>query len=200
MSSRTDLPDEESPSDTAPAPGATAARRGIVGLLARLHDWAESGWAGSAVGTWGLLQGSFVPGPADALLLPLGISDPPRAPRLAVWAFAGSFAGGIIAYLVGRDAFEAIGRPVLSLIGVSAANLEASRALFERRGAALVLLSAVSPLSTKAVCLAAGAFGVPLVPFLGALAAGRGARFTVVGAALRFAGGRLERWIRSRSA
>jgi len=197
MSERTEEPSRTIPEPPAEPGGRT--RRGVLGMLARLHDWAESGWAGSAVGTWGLLQGSFVPGPADALLVPLGISDPQRAPRLSCWAFAGSVVGGTIAFLVGRDAFEAIGRPLLSLIGVSAEGLESSRALFERRGAALVLLSAVSPLSTKAVCLAAGAFGVPLVPFLAALAIGRGARFAVVGAALRFAGGRLERWIRSRA-
>ncbi|MGZ8375758.1 MAG: YqaA family protein [Gemmatirosa sp.] len=166
-------------------------RRALLALLARLHRWAESGHAGSAVCTWNALQGSVVPGPSEALLLPLGVADPRRAPHLALMAAIGSTAGGLIAYAIGVYAFESIGWPLVSFFGMSAERWASLEGLFLRRGALLVLLSTMSPLSTKLVCIGGGAFGVPFLPFLGALAAGRAARFAIIGLVLRFAGDRL---------
>ena len=166
-------------------------RRWFVHLFAMFHRWAESGWAGGAVGTWGLLQGSVVPGPSDALLVPFGLSDPRRAFRLAAWAVVGATLGGLVAYAIGLFAFDDIGRPLLGLVGVSEATLEKSRGMFERQGWMLVALSAISPLPTKAVCLAAGSFGVPAWQFAAGLVAGRATRFLVLATVIRFAGERL---------
>jgi membrane protein YqaA with SNARE-associated domain len=166
----------------------------LVRLLAVFHRWAESGWAGSAVGGWAFLQGSVVPGPSDVLLLPLGLSDPKRVYRLALWATVGATLGGIVAYAIGALAFEEVGRPLLNLVGVGAGTLERSRALFERRGWMIVAASAISPLSTKAVCLAAGSFGVPPWQFAAGLLLGRAARFFGVATLVLFAG----EWLRAR--
>ena len=173
----------------ASAPGRL--RRGLVALLARLHRWAESGHAGSAVCTWNCLQGAVVPGPSEALFLPLGLADPKRAPHLALMAAIGATAGGLIAYAIGVYAFDSIGMPLVSLLGVSPERWASMEGLFLRRGALLVLLSTMSPLSTKLVCIGGGAFGVPFLPFLGALAVGRAARFAIIGLIVRFAGDRL---------
>lgn len=158
---------------------------------AALHRWAESGWAGHAVGTWSAMQGSVVPGPSEALLAPLSIADPRRAYTLALWATAGAFVGGCLAYLVGATAFDTVGTSILGWVGVSPATVEARRGDFERHGWLLVALSTVTPLPTKIVCLAAGAFGVPLGAFCVALLFGRGARFAVVATLCRIAGARL---------
>ena len=166
-------------------------RRALVALVARLHRWAESGSAGSAVCTWSCLQGSVGPGPSEALFLPLGLADPRRALRLAAWAAVGAIAGGLIAYGIGRYAFDSVGHPLLSLLGMSDDRWRSRASLFHRRGALLVLLSTVSPLSTKLVCIGAGAFGVPFAPYLLALALGRVGRFGVLGLVVRFAGDRL---------
>jgi membrane protein YqaA with SNARE-associated domain len=189
-----------------PAPAAAAAperrggpvRRALVSLLARLHGWAESGHAGSAVCTWNALQGSVVPGPSEALLIPLGVADPPRAPRLALWAALGATAGGLIAYAIGLYAFDSVGRPLVSLLGVSDARWASLEGLFRRHGAMLVLLSTMSPLSTKFVCIGAGTFGVPFAPFVLALGAGRLGRFGLVGLLLRFAGAAVLGWLERR--
>lgn len=160
-------------------------------VYASLHRWAESGWAGSAVGTWSVLQGSVVPGPSEALLGPLALADPPRAYRLAAWATAGAFVGGCIAYGIGSSAFDSLGVSILHFVGVSPAAVEARRGEFERHGWAFVALSTVSPLPTKIVCLAAGAFGVPVWSFAAALLVGRGVRFAVVATLCRVAGARI---------
>ncbi len=132
-----------------------------------------------------------MPGPSEALFLPLGLADPRRALRLAAWAAVGAIAGGLIAFGIGRYAFEGVGRPLLGLFGVSDARWASLAGLFRRHGAALVLLSTVSPLSTKFVCMGAGTFGVPFAPYLAALAFGRIGRFGVLGLVVRYAGDRL---------
>jgi hypothetical protein len=58
-----------------------------------------------------------------------------------------------------------------------------------------VVLSTLSPLSTKFVSIGAGTFGVPFGPFALALGAGRLGRFGVVGLVLRFAGARVVAWL-----
>lgn len=168
-------------------------------MFALFHRWAESGWGGAAVGGWGFLQASVVPGPTDTVFVPLGLADPPRVFRLALWATAGATLGGLVAYTVGVSGFEQLGRPFLELLGVSERALEASHATFARRGWLLVLLSTISPLSSKVVCLAAGAFGVPIWQFAPALLAGRALRYFTIALLLRYAGPRLLQIIARRA-
>ena len=174
-------------------------RRALVGILARLHGWAESGHAGGAVCTWNALQGSVVPGPSEGLLVPLGVADPARALGLALWAALGATLGGLAAYGIGAYAFESVGRPLVSLFGVTPVRWASLEGLFRRHGALLVVLSTVSPLSTKFVCIGAGTFGVPFAPFALALGAGRLGRFAAVGLVLRFAGARVVGWLERRT-
>jgi membrane protein YqaA with SNARE-associated domain len=162
-------------------------------LILILHRWAESGWAGSAVGAWGVLQGSVVPGPSDALFVPLGLADPPRVWRLTPWAIGGAVLGGLIAYEIGARALEQVGLPLFRLIGAGPAELIAIERQFAARGWLFVILSTVTPISTKLMCIAAGAFGVPLGEFALALTAGRTLRFLVMGALVIYAGERLTR-------
>lgn len=172
-------------------PGGGWLSRLIYRVLRLCHRWAESGWGGPAVGSWGFLQASLVPGPTDTLLVPLGLSDPGRVFRLAAWATLGATLGGVAAYLIGVHGFDALGRPMLEFMGVSERTLVASQDAFARRGWIFVLLSTVSPLSSKVVCLAAGAFGVPIWQFAPALLAGRMVRYFAIAAVLRYAGPRV---------
>jgi len=171
----------------------------LLRLVAALHRWAESGWAGAATATFELLQGSILPGPSAVVFAPLAIADPPRAPRLALWALAGAVAGGCIAYAIGAHAFDALGRPMLSALGVTEARMAASEAAFARHGWWLVFLSTITPLSTKLTCVAAGAFGLPVVQFFPALLVGRAIRFAVLTLLLRFAGERLAERLKRRT-
>ena len=174
--------------------GASRIRSRVPGVLARLHRWAESGWGSAATGTWGFLQGSLVPGPSEAMLIPLGLSDPPRAPRLALWAALGATVGGALAYVVGASALELLRVP-LDAIGISASVLERERSRFDQWGWWLIFASTMSPLSTKIVCIAAGAFGYPFAPFLAAIGIGRTLRFLGVGVGLLLFGERISAWL-----
>jgi len=173
-------------------------RRALVSLIARLHRWAESGSAGPAVCVWGAMQGSVVPGPSEAVFLPLGLADPPRALHLAAWATLGATVGGLAAFAIGAYAFDSMGAPLLGLFGMGPARLATLESLFARHGAALIVFSTLTPISTKLVCIAAGAFAVPFPEFALALLAGRAARFLVIGLILRFAGEKLMRRLERR--
>lgn len=169
-----------------------------VRLVAVLHRWAESGWAGPATGVWTFLQSSVVIGPADLLLVPLGLSDPRRVYRLALWSVAGATLGAIVAFALGALAFESV-QPLLGWMGVGPEELERSRELFDEHGWLFVALSTVTPISTKLVCIAAGAFGVPFPHFVVAVFLGRATRFLVIATLVRFAGERLVRILERRT-
>ncbi len=140
--------------------------------------------------TWGVLQGSVLMGPADALLAPLGLSDPRTVFSLAVCAIIGSTLGGLIAFGIGAFAFDGIGVPLLHLIGAGPQELASIQALFAERGWMVVLLSWVTPVPAKVVSMAAGAFGMPFAQFSLALLGARTSRTFVVAMLLRFAGAR----------
>jgi membrane protein YqaA with SNARE-associated domain len=166
--------------------------------LAQLHRLAEAGWAATAVGAWAFLQASVVPGPVDAVLVPLGLADPKRAWRFAWSALCGSVLGALVAYTIGTLAFESVGQVVLGWVGVSGPEIEHFRALFKEKGLWLVLLGTVTPLPIKLVSIAAGAFGVPIIPFAATILVGRGLRFAVVAAVVHYFGDRAERYIERR--
>ena len=137
-----------------------------------------------------------MPGPADALLVPLGLADPPKVYRLALWALAGSVAGGCVAYLAGAYGFQEIVAPVLGFFGIDPRELASFRTLFARHGWMLVVASSVSPFPSKLVSVSAGAFGIPFPLFALALGLGRAVRFFTIAVLIHFAGERIARWWR----
>jgi membrane protein YqaA with SNARE-associated domain len=165
-------------------------------VLAKLHQWAESGWAGPATAGWTYAQGAALPGPADALLVPFGLADPRRVYRLALWALAGSTLGGITAYLAGAFAFQEVVAPVLGIFGIDPSELASFRTMFARHGWMLVVVSSVSPFPSKLVSVSAGAFGIPFPVFALALGLGRAVRFFTIAVLIHLAGERIERWWR----
>ena len=165
-------------------------------ILAVLHRWAESGWAGPATAGWTFAQGSVVPGPADALLVPFGLADPRRVYRLAGWALAGSTLGGITAYAAGAFAFPEVVAPLLGFFGIDPRELATVRAWLVRYGWLFVVGSSISPVPSKLVSVSAGAFGIPFPIFALALAAGRAARFFTIAVLIHLAGERIGRWWR----
>jgi membrane protein YqaA with SNARE-associated domain len=189
-------PPPAAPADRrARAPLARLRRRGVA-LVSALHRWAESGWAHPAAGSWGLLQGSVVPGPSEALLIPLGLADARRAYSLALWTLAGSVLGGMVAYGIGAIAFQGNAATGIGIAGMDAARMDRMRELIAARGWVVVLLAAGVPVigSAKVVSFAAGAFGIPFLPFSLALLAARGIRYLVVALLIHLAGERVESW------
>lgn len=151
----------------------------------------------NATATWGFAQSVIVPGPDFALLIPLGLADPKRVFSFALWTTVGSFFGALAAYSIGVFAFERFAIPLLSLVGVGTHSIQNAREMFAEHTLLVVLVGCMGlvPVPAKVMSMAAGGFGVPLLPFALVILVGRGARFFIVAAIIRFAGLRLVGWI-----
>ena len=160
---------------------------------AAVERFAHARGALPATFTWNLAQGSVVPGPVELLLVPLALADPPRAWRIALAATAGSVLGGCIAWWLGAAAFETVGRPLLGHLGLTDATLIRATALMTQYGWLFIVGSTLTPFSTKAVSISAGAAGMPLPVFAVALLAGRATRFAIDVVLLRASAGMLHR-------
>ncbi len=143
---------------------------------------------------WNLAQGSVVPGPAELVFLPLALADPRRAWVLALAAASGSVLGGCAAYWLGAVAFLAVGKPLLAVLGVGEDTLVRAMAMMTQHGWWFILGSTLTPLSTKAVSIGAGAVGMPFPVFALALGVGRALRFSLDAILVRATAGPLQRW------
>ena len=162
-------------------------------LLAAVERFAHARGAIPAVFLWNFGQSSVVPGPAELLLVPLAIADPPRAWKLAAAAVTGSVLGACVAYWLGAAAFATIGRPMLEFLGVSHETLNNAMLMMATHGVLFVIGSTLTPLSTKAVSIGAGAVAMPFPAFLLAIVVGRTLRFSIDALLIRASAGVLHR-------
>lgn len=152
-------------------------------------------WAGHRHAPWYLgglsfAESSFFPVPPDVMLAPMTLARPERAWKYAALTTAASVAGGVLGYLIGYFALEAV-TPMLHRAGWWAHYLTA-RAWFVEWGVWVVFLAGFSPIPYKVFTIASGAAALALAPFIAASAAGRGARFFLVAALVRWLGPRVE--------
>ncbi len=131
----------------------------------------------------------------DGLLIPFGLTDPPKVWRFAWAAVLGSVLGTLVSYAIGVFAFDSVGQVVLGWAGLGPSAVETLRGAFRAKGWLLVLVSTWTPVSIKLISISAGAFGVPVWTFMLAIFLGRGLRFLTVAAVVHFFGDRVERWV-----
>ena len=172
-------------------------RRWLLHLVAVLRRWAESGRARSATATWGFVQSSIIAGPPDALIIPLGLTDPKRVFSFAFWTTVGSFFGALAAFFIGVFAFEKLGIPLFSLIGVSTNTIQHARDMFVEHTSLIVLAGSLGllPVPANVMSIVSGGLGVPLSLFAPVFLFGRSTRFFIVAIIIRFAGSRIVGWI-----
>ncbi len=171
----------------------------LLRLLDRLHGLAASGWGRSAAAAWAFLQGSVVPGPLGAVLVPLGLADPSRVFSLARWSAAGATLGGGVAYALGAFAFEGVGE-ALRVVGIDPAAVAGMRGLFAEHGGWVIAAAGIVPfLPAKVVAIGAGFAGYPFLPFIAILAVARSARFAIVAVVVRYGGEHLLSQLKRRT-
>lgn len=169
-----------------------------MGLFGGLYAWTVR-WAAHPRAPWALgglsaAESSFFPIPPDALLMPMSLARPERALRFAAIATLASVLGGLLGY--------ALGGVVLSLVApwIEAAGYAPAYATgvewAREWGFWVMLVAGFSPIPYKVFTIAAGATGIPLIPFVAASLIGRGARFFLVAGAIAWGGPRLEPWLR----
>jgi len=158
-------------------------------MLNRLYDWTLS-LARSEAAEWWLGVIAFVESsvfliPADVLFIPMAIARPARAYRYALIATIASVAGGIVGWLIGYYAFEALAVPILRFYN----GLDAFEHLKQSWGDSVLLLLVTSGLAhlppIKVVTILSGVVHVDIWLFIGSAILARGARFYALGWALK---------------
>lgn len=159
-------------------------------LYERVMRWSRHRHAEWYLGAMSFAESSFFPIPVDVMLAPMCMARPERSWRFAMNASLLSVAGGIAGYGIGYLAFEAI-EPWLRDSHYWGAY-ETARQWFDDYGFWTVFVAGFSPIPYKVFTIAAGVAALNFPAFVLASVIGRGARFFLVAAVVRYAGVRYE--------
>ncbi|MCP5418904.1 MAG: DedA family protein [Gammaproteobacteria bacterium] len=156
--------------------------------------WAKHRHAPWFLGGLSFAESSFFPIPPDVMLAPMSLVQPHRAWRFALLTTLASVLGGLFGYLLGSFLFDLI-EPMLQRAGYWPAYLQA-RDWFDRWGFWAMFLAGFSPIPYKVFTITAGTLSMALLPFVAASVIGRGMRFYLVAALMRWGGARMETMLR----
>ncbi|MEL7535491.1 MAG: YqaA family protein [Pseudomonadota bacterium] len=158
------------------------------GLYDRVLGWSAHPHAERYLGALSFAESSFFPIPPDVMLAPMCLARPMRAWWLATLTTLTSVLGGIAGYVIGWLALESV-EPLIASAGYGD-RYATIQAWFAQYGVATVLLAGFSPIPYKLFTITAGALAMNFPLFVLASLIGRGGRFFLVAALLRFGGPR----------
>jgi membrane protein YqaA with SNARE-associated domain len=161
------------------------------GLYARVMHWVRHPHAPWYLGGLSFAESSFFPIPPDVMLAPMSLAHPHKAWHYAALTTGASVLGGMLGYLIGLLAFEAV-QPWLEAAGYMP-RLQKVQDWFAVWGFWAIFLAGFSPIPYKVFTIGAGAIAMAFLPFVLASAIGRGARFFLVASLMRWGGERMER-------
>ena len=160
-------------------------------LYARVMQWSRHRHAPWYLGGMSFAESSFFPIPPDVMLAPMCLANPHKAWRLALITTLTSVLGGLLGYLIGALAFDSIAPWLQTQDRYWAGYLKALE-WFGTWGILAVFVAGFSPIPYKVFTIAAGVLSMALLPFVLASLVGRGARFFLVAAIMRWGGERME--------
>ncbi len=156
--------------------------------------WADHRYGSVALFLLAVVESSFFFVPPDVLLIALSVGRPKRSFHFAAICTIGSVLGGLIGYFIGYQLFELIGRPILDFYGAHEAFARVG-GLYRQNLVAALGIAGFTPIPYKVFTIAAGAFSVPLIPFVVISTISRGARFFLVAGLIRIWGAEIRDFI-----
>ena len=157
--------------------------------------WARHRHATKYLGGLSFSESVFFPIPPDVMLAPMALSQPARAWQFAFITTIASILGGIAGYWLGYFAFDAWLAPLIESWGYTH-KIETAMQWFKDYGVWVVFLAGFSPIPYKIFTVSAGFLQMAFLPFVLASAIGRGARFFLVAALMRWGGAAMEQKLR----
>lgn len=139
-------------------------------------------------------ESSFFPIPPDVMLMPMSLATPQKAFYYAWLTTIFSLLGGLLGYAIGYWLIDLV-MPMIEAMGY-ADKFALAEGFFAKYGVWVVFIAGFSPIPYKVFTLGAGAASMALLPFIVASFLGRGARFFLVAALMKWGGARLEPYIR----
>lgn len=169
-------------------------------LFTPLYDgclrWAKHKHAEKYLAGLSCAESTFFPIPPDVMLAPMVLSQTDKAWRFALVTTVASVIGGIIGYLLGYFLFDSWLAPLIEQWGYGEKLLLAEN-WFEKYGVWVVFLAGFSPIPYKIFTISAGALSMAFFPFVVASAIGRGMRFFLVAAFMKYGGPPMERRLKA---
>jgi membrane protein YqaA with SNARE-associated domain len=162
-------------------------------LYRRTLLWAAHRRAPTLLFWLSFAESSFFPIPPDVMLAPMVLAKPKDAWRNAGLCTAGGVLGAFVGYLIGMFFFAAV-KPLLIKIGYLP-HYEMIVAWFQQWGFWVMFFAGFAFIPYKLFTIAAGATGLAIVPFFLGSLVGRGGRFFLVTALIKFTGAKAERWL-----
>lgn len=157
--------------------------------------WARHRHASRYLAGLSFAESMFFPIPPDVMLAPMSMSQPQKAWFFAFLTTIASVLGGIAGFALGYFAFEVWIEPLVISAGYEQ-KLDTTIGWFEQYGVWIVFLAGFSPIPYKVFTISAGMLSMAFVPFVIASAIGRGARFFLVAALMRWGGAAMEAKLR----
>ncbi|MGO2479095.1 MAG: YqaA family protein [Pseudoalteromonas sp.] len=168
-------------------------------LFTKLYDmalvWAKHRHAERYLAGMSFAESVFFPVPPDVMLAPMSLAQPSKAWRFASLTTIASVIGGIVGYLLGFWLFEPVVEPFISQMGWQD-KFATALSWFENYGVWVVFLAGFSPIPYKVFTIGAGLMQMAFLPFLLASTIGRGARFFLVSALMKWGGVKMEQKLR----
>ncbi|MEN1727957.1 MAG: YqaA family protein [Pseudomonadota bacterium] len=169
----------------------------FTALYDRALKWAAHRNAERYLAGLSMAESVFFPIPPDVMLAPMVLAQRARAWRLAALTTVASVLGGLIGYLIGSLALEAI-FPLIEQIGYQD-KYQAAVEAFGQYGIWFVIVAGFTPIPFKIITIAGGALAMGLPGFIVGSLIGRGARFFLVAGIIWSGGERaadhLRRWV-----
>lgn len=169
--------------------------------MRRLYDWmmakAAHARATHALFWISFIESSFFPIPPDVMLIPMILANRAKAWFFATVCTVGSVLGGVAGYAIGYFLLEYVGQPVLKFYGF-ADKFQDAAALFKEWGVWILIAKGWTPFPYKVLTISAGAFGMPLIPFILASIVARAMRFYLVAGLLYWFGAPIREFIERR--
>jgi membrane protein YqaA with SNARE-associated domain len=163
-------------------------------LYDRVLRWSSHPQADRYLAGMSFAESSFFPVPVDVLLAPMTLAKPEKWLRFGLIATAASVLGGLLGYLIGYLALEAVS-PLLHKLGYWH-HFQTASDWFDRYGFWAMFAAGFTPMPFKVFTIAAGAAHMGMVPFVIGSIIGRGARFVLVSGLVRWGGPKIEPHLR----
>lgn len=166
-------------------------------MYERALAWAQHPRAPALLTGLSFAEAVVFPLPPEVMLAPMALSQPRRGFWFATLSLLGSLAGAVLGYALGHYAFELV-RPALEALGwldkidAQVAHLREIAAISPWKAFWLLVVAGFTPIPLKIFTWASGIVGIPLLPFLAAMAVGRGKRVYLIALAIRLGGARAE--------
>jgi membrane protein YqaA with SNARE-associated domain len=165
--------------------------------LRQLYDWtlhwAETPWALTALALIAFVESSIFPIPPDVLLIAIVAARGEWWLRAAALCTAGSVFGSMVGYAIGAAFMATLGQPIIDFYGAQGSWNRVVELYRGAWGIWFLAAAAFTPIPFKVATIAAGATGMPFLPFVVVSAIGRAGRFFLVAAILRLFGARVRR-------